>query len=129
MSAKKRTIKMNSKKSDNTAIRRLKVCRMAQNQKRMNQQDFDKKKSIPQGKENSLFYKIINRMIISRKALGITHLVYGAIVLCVFAERAEILSSPPSVGSRIFLLLSICFPFVYGTYLLCTKDRNKSERS
>ena len=95
----------------------------------MNQQDFDKKKSIPQGKENSLFYKIINRMIISRKALGITHLVYGAIVLCVFAERAEILSSPPSVGSRIFLLLSICFPFVYGTYLLCTKDRNKSERS
>lgn len=95
----------------------------------MNQQDFDKKKSISQGKENSLFYKIINRMIMSRKALGITHLVYGAIVLCVFAERAEILSSPPSVGSRIFLLLSICFPFVYGTYLLCTKDRNKSERS
>lgn len=96
----------------------------------MNQQDFDKKKSISQGKENSLFYKIINRMIMNRKVLGITHLVYGAIVLCVFAERAEILSSPPpSVGSRIFLLLSICFPFVYGTYLLCTKDRNKSERS
>lgn len=64
----------------------------------MNQQDFDKKKSIPQGKENSLFYKIINRMIISHKALGITHLVYGAIVLCVFAERAEILSSPPFRG-------------------------------
>ena len=38
----------------------------------MNQQDFDKKKSIPQGKENSLFYKIINRMIISRKALDST---------------------------------------------------------
>lgn len=35
MSAKKRTIKMNSKKSDNTAIWRLKVCRMAQNQKDM----------------------------------------------------------------------------------------------
>ncbi|EXY15290.1 hypothetical protein M145_4542 [Bacteroides fragilis str. 34-F-2  len=34
-------------------------------------------------------------MIMSRKALGIIHLVYGAIVLCVFAERAEILSSPP----------------------------------
>lgn len=64
----------------------------------MNQQDFDKKKSISQGKENSLFYKIINRMIMNRKVLGITHLVYGAIVLCVFAERAEILSSPPFRG-------------------------------
>lgn len=89
----------------------------------MKEQDCDKKKSIPQGKKHSILYK----MIMNRKALGITYLVYGATVLCILAARAELLSSTPSVGSRIFLLLSICFPFVYGTYLLCTKDRNNTE--
>lgn len=86
----------------------------------MKEQDCDKKKSISQGKKHNIFYK----MIMSRRAFGITYFVYGATVLSVLAERAEILSSTPSVGSRIFLLLSICFPFVYGTYLLCTKDKN-----
>lgn len=87
---------------------------------KMKEQDCDKKKSISQGKKHNIFYK----MIMSRRAFGITYFVYGATVLSVLAERAEILSSTPSVGSRIFLLLSICFPFAYGTYLLCTKDKN-----
>ena len=81
------------------------------------------KKRVSPGKETQHLYK----MIMNRKALGITYLVYGATVLCILAARAELLSSTPSVGSRIFLLLSICFPFVYGTYLLCTKDRNNTE--
>ena len=89
----------------------------------MKEQDCDKKKSISQGKKHNIFYK----MIMSRRAFGITYFVYGVTVLSVLAARAELLSSTPSVGSRIFLLLSICFPFVYGTYLLCTKDRNNTE--
>lgn len=90
----------------------------------MKEQDCNKNKSIPQEKGNSLFYKIINRMIMGRKSIGITYLAYGTTVLCVLAARAEFLSSTPFVGSRICLLLSVCFSFVYGTYLLCTKDRN-----
>lgn len=82
-----------------------------------------KEKNIPQGKKHSIFYK----MIMSRRAFGITYLVCGATVLCVVAERADILFSTPSVGSRIFLLLSICFPFAYGTYLLCTRDKNRND--
>lgn len=88
----------------------------------MKEQDCDKNKGIPRKKGNSLFYK----MIMSRKCLGIFFWIHGT-VLCILAARAELLSSTPSVGSRIFLLLSICFPFVYGTYLLCTKDRNNTE--
>ena len=87
---------------------------------KMKEQDCDKKKSIPQGKKHSIFYK----MIMSRKFLGIFFGVQGTAHLCGLAARAEFLSSTPSIGSRILLLLSICFPFVYGTYLLCTKDRN-----
>lgn len=92
---------------------------------KMKEQDCDKDKGISRKKGNNLFYK----MIISRKYLGIFFGIHGTVQLCGFAARAEVLSSTPSIGSRILLLLSICFPFVYGTYLLCTKDRNKSERS
>lgn len=88
---------------------------------KMKEQDCDK--GISRKKGNNLFYK----MIISRKCLGIFFWIYGTVQLCGFAARAELLSSPPSMGSQILLLLSICFPFVYGTYLLCTKDRNHTE--
>lgn len=92
----------------------------------MKEQNYDKRKGHTPGNTHNIFYKMINMMIMSRKAFGITYLVYGATVLYVLAERAELLSSTPSVGSRIFLLLSICFPFVYGTYLLCTRDKNRN---
>ena len=39
----------------------------------MKEQDCDKKKSISQGKKHNIFYK----MIMSRRAFGITYFVYG----------------------------------------------------
>ena len=90
----------------------------------MKEQDCDKKKSIPQGKKHSIFYK----MIMNRKALGITYLVYGATVLCILAARAELLSSTPSVGSRIFLFTEYLFSFRLRLYTcFVPKIENNTE--
>lgn len=66
-------------------------------------------------------------IIMSRIILGIFYLISGFILLWILAERVEILSSEPSVWKRVFLFLGVCAPLLFGTYLVCTRNRYKTD--
>lgn len=71
----------------------------------------------------SRLYKIV----MSRKILGIFYLISGFILIWILAERVEMLSSEPSVWKRVFLFLGMCSPLLFGMYLVCTKNRYKTD--
>lgn len=62
-----------------------------------------------------------------RTILGIFYLVSGFILVWMMIERVEILSSEPSVWKRVFLFLGACTPLLLGTYLVCTRNRYKTD--
>lgn len=70
----------------------------------------------------SRIYKIIKSSV-GRTILGIFFLIYGFILICMVAERIEMVSS---VWKRVLLLLDMCFPPLMGMYLVCTRNRYKT---
>lgn len=73
----------------------------------------------------SRIYKIIKGSV-GRTILGIFFLISGFILICMVAERIEMVSSLPSVWKRVLLLLDMCFPPLMGMYLVCTRNRYKT---
>jgi hypothetical protein len=74
----------------------------------------------------SRIYKIIKSSV-GRTILGIFFLISGFILICMVAERIEMVSSLPSVWKKEFSALRHVFSsFLWGMYLVCTRNRYKT---